>query len=252
MKVCTDCLVAVKSTLTLWYFHRNSGGCTKPVKPRRSHWLEAASIVLTVCWVRVPNNTPPFVLFGLLTLPLDLFALAILRLPAQTSCRWLGGSGSPCAIFPSLLESLTTPASGPSQLSEPVQLKPPLSWLSSLGLSKTYPSFSFLFWPSPIKSMLFCTPSCAFFVLFRIVSNSSMYWSTLSCLGLRSCSVWSQVPRKLVTWTIVVHRPVLYVKKKRILLYYGPMDSNRLSDQHARHLWYSVSYYFKVRRQWLS
>ena len=50
--------------LTLWYFHRNSGGCTKPVKPHRSQWLEAASIVLMVCWVPVPKSTPPFMLFG--------------------------------------------------------------------------------------------------------------------------------------------------------------------------------------------
>ena len=40
-----------------------------------------------------------------------------------------------------------------------------------------------------------------------------MYWSTLSCFGLRSCSVWSQVLCMLVTWAIAVHQPVSYLKK---------------------------------------
>ena len=147
MKVGTDCLVAVKSILALWYFHRNSGGCTKPVKPRRSHWLEAASIVLTVAEFAFQTTHLPPCCLACSLCPWIYMHLHSLQLPAQTSCGWLGGSGSPCFIFPSLLGPLTTPASGPSQLSEPFQLKPPLSWLSSLGLSKTYRSFSFLFWP---------------------------------------------------------------------------------------------------------
>ena len=71
---------------------------------------------------------------------------------SMCTCNFCGCQSRPLAgglgvqvllgpLFPSLLEPLTTPASGPSQLSKPVQLKPPLSWLSSLGLSKKVSSF---------------------------------------------------------------------------------------------------------------
>ena len=56
------------------------------------------------------------------------------------------------------------------------------TWIVQKVSSSFFPGLTFT------KTLLFRIPSCAFFALFRIVSNSSMHWSTLPYFGLRSCS----------------------------------------------------------------
>ena len=98
LKECTDCLLAVNSTLTLWYFHRSPGGCTKPVKPRGPRWLSGS------CQHSADAD----------------FLWVVLRF--RFSLRQV-------SFLPKLL---TTPVSGPSQLSGLLQLKTTLCRISLL------------------------------------------------------------------------------------------------------------------------
>ena len=136
--------IAVRSTLKLWFFHRNSGGCTKVVKPR---WLEAASIV-------IDDGSSSKEHTSFRALWLAHFAPRSICTCNVCGCQrnllpFFWGLGPPWVGFPSLPDPRSTPASGPSQLSGPIQVKPPLSRFSTLGLSKRYPSLSFLVCPSP-------------------------------------------------------------------------------------------------------